>query len=177
MRALAVLLFVATAAGCGSQVVVEQQGGLSLADLRAPAAPASYFLGAKFEGLPLTAIVDSRQAPDFIYGDCTPPSGIDAGGCFPPLEVQHWLLSKRPPSKFAADIRCHVVAVPGRTAAVFESTGGMEVYVGNRTVVIFADSEARMKRAAAALRAVKGGPLPAPPPWVVRQLAGRCSRA
>lgn len=145
-----------------------------MAELRSSSAAASYFLGPKFDGLPLTAIIGQRDAPDFIYGDCTPPSGIDAGGCPPPLEVQHWPVSKRPPSRFAHDIACHRVKIHGRTAAIFESTGGIEVYIGMSTVVIFADSARRMKRAAAALRPVKGGAVPPAPGWVERQLARRC---
>jgi hypothetical protein len=160
------------AAGCGSS---SPTSTLTLVQLRSASTPPSYFLGENFDGLPLTATLGRRDAPDFVYGDCTPPPGIDAGGCPAPLELQHWPVAKRPPSKFGPDIACHRVKLSGRVAAVFESTGGMEVYVGRRTVVIFADSARRTRRAGESLRPVKGGALPPPPAWVERQLARRCT--
>jgi hypothetical protein len=161
-------------AGCGGGTV-KPKGTLNLDDLRVGSTPPAYFLGERFESLPLTAIVGRLSAPEFIYGTCKIKPGFDTGGCSPPLQVQNWLVSERPPSRFARDIPCRRLMLGRLAAAVFATTGGLEVYVGDRTVVIFADTDARMRRAAAALRPVMGGPVPEPPTWIRSQLARRCS--
>ncbi len=170
----AILTAALTLAGCGGGTV-RPKSTVDLNDLRARSAPPAYFLGKRYENLPLTGIVGSSSAPHFIYGTCKIRPGIDTGGCSPPLQVQNWRVSERPPSKFARDIPCRRLTLGRLPAAVFASTGGVEVYVGDRTVVIFANTETQMRRAAAALRPVKGGALPEPPGWIRKQLASRCS--
>jgi hypothetical protein len=111
----------------------------------------------------------------FIYGDCEPPPG--EGGCAPPLEVQVWPIEQRPPGIISPLIECRKVTVRGVPGAVFK--GDLDLYVGNQTVVIFADSSERALRAAEALRPVDadqptGGDLPAPTVDADAALA-RCS--
>lgn len=164
-------------AACGERTL-RPKSTVSIDDLRAQSAPPAYFLGDRFENLPLTAIVDSISAPDFIYGTCKikPTLLPTDAGCSPPLQVLNYRFSERPPSKFARDSSCRRLAIGGGLpGAVFAGTGGIEVYVGDRTVVIFANTEAQMRRAAAALRPVKGGSLPEPRAGIREQLARRCS--
>ena len=135
----------------GCSRTVEPQGNATLEDVRARSGPRPYFVGERFEELPLTAILGKAWPVTFIYGDCEVPGGTD-GGCAPPLEVQVWPIEKRPPGMISAMLECRMVTVRGVRGAFYGSD--LDLYVDGVTVVVFADSRARTLRAAEALRPV-----------------------
>jgi hypothetical protein len=132
----------------------------------------TYWVGSSFDGLPLT----HRDATTYIYGTCEPRP--DAG-CAPPLQVQNWTLRQRHPARFTRAASCVRGVIRGRPAAVFSTSGGMELYVGRTVVVIFA-RPARVIRTARALRPYPSETIPArlarPPVGVQRTLVKRCRR-
>lgn len=130
-----------------------------------------YWLGETFDGLPLTHASERL----LVYGDCEPQSDT---GCAPPLELQHWPLSERHPSKFSlapgTPTPCSRATINGTLVAEFPTTGGLEVYVGRTVVVIFSEWK-RALRAVKSLRPLNHARgLPEPPPEVRRALA-RCN--
>jgi hypothetical protein len=171
--ALAFVALLATA--CGIAREAKPKSDITLSQLRRPSAPATYYLGDRFESIPLTGIVGGLRRTTFVYGTCKVQPG--QGGCTPPLEIQHWFLRERPPWKFPAAISCRLVRVGGAPAVAFASAGGLEVYLGSRVVVVFGRTPAAMRRAALALHPVKpgSGPLPAPPARVLRYVSRRCT--
>jgi len=165
---------VAAAAGCSW---TDSEGDSTLEEIRALPGPAPYFVGEEFEELPLTAILGRTLPLSFIYGDCEPPPG--EGGCPTPLEVQVWPIERRPPGIISETIACRKVTVRGAEGAFFGSD--LDLYVGNQTITIFADSQERALRAAEALRPVDADratseDLPAPSVDAEAALA-RCSEA
>ncbi|MGH3042569.1 MAG: hypothetical protein ACRDNG_12675, partial [Gaiellaceae bacterium] len=166
----------AAAGGCSS--TDEPRGDSTVDEIRDLPGPAPYFVGETFEELPLTAILGRTLPLSFIYEDCEPPP--DEGGCPAPLEVQVSLIERLPPGMISEMIECRRVTVRGVEGA-FVGADGLHLYVGNQTVVIFADSAARALRAAEALRPADadratGEDLPAPSVDVEAGLA-RCSAA
>jgi len=172
------VVLVAALAACGGSAASEPRGTVELSDLRRAGAPPAYWLGERFAGLPLSAISGSADRPNFVYGTCEIPPGSD-GGCAPPLQLQHWPLAARPPGLFQVtpDRRasCRLPHAVDVTAAIFETTGGVEVYLGERVVVLFGE-RSLIRSAMSSLRPVnpQQPPLPAPPSWVHDEL-GRCA--
>jgi len=104
----------------------------------------AYWLGAAFDGLPLT----SSTGGSYIYGDCTP--GPDSG-CAPPLEVQNASTCARNPlaiDVLPADLR----HVRGGAIAARYPGNGTDLASGRYTVTIFTDTSARETAAVAQLR-------------------------
>jgi len=158
---LAALTLSVSACGGGAEADID--------NLRDSGAPL-YWLGKEFEGLPLTH-ADERL---LVYGSCEAKSDT---GCAPPLELQHWPLVQRHPSKFTiapgTPTPCTRGTVGGTLVASFPTTGGLEVYVGRTVVVVFAEW-LRSLRAVKALRALDGTrTLPEPPKELETALA-RC---
>jgi hypothetical protein len=147
--ALAVLTAAAVVLG-GCVLTDERNVEASLEELRERPGPGLYYVGETFEGLPLTDISAAGPQVTFFYGDCEPPP--DEGGCAPPLEVQIWPIERRPPGAISSMIECRKVAVRGASGAFYGSD--LDLYVGDQTVVVFADSQPRALRAAEALRPV-----------------------
>jgi hypothetical protein len=170
-------VLVAALAACGGSPASDLGGTVELSDLRRHGAPPAYWLGERFAGLPLSAISGSADRPNFVYGTCE-PVGSD-GGCAPPLQLQHWPLTARSPALFmiTPDRRaaCRLPEADGITTAIFETTGGVEVYLGERVVVLFGE-RSLIRPAMSRLRPVKpqDPPLPAPPAWVLAELR-RCA--
>jgi hypothetical protein len=137
----ALLLF-----GCGGSG--SNEPAVDLSEARSFAAYPLYYLGSSFHGLPLTfsglgggSGTGSRRAWSFIYGDCA-PSG-DAG-CAPPLEVQNWSICSRFPAIYSGRTPR---TSPMRGAATLPAGGGLDVYTGHTTVVIFGRSKTEAIRA------------------------------
>jgi hypothetical protein len=131
-----------------------------------------YFAGDRVEGFPLVAVLrraDTADFVSFVYGDCT---AADELGCAPPIEIQVWPACRRhlglyrdiPSLAGSAMERTTVREVP---AAVFDDGTRLELQTGRSTVVVFAESRARLGRIAGALRSLdapasQGGALAAP---------------
>jgi hypothetical protein len=129
-----------------------------------------YWLGQEFEGLPITHVDGGL----IVYGDCEPQSDT---GCAPPLELQHWRVADRHPSQFTTTpgtpAPCVRGRLNGRLVVAFPTSGGLEVYLGETVVVIFAEWE-RMLRAARALQPLSKSARIADPPPDVRRAVARC---
>jgi len=164
-RALVVLAI--AAAGCSW--TEDPPGDLTLEETRELPGPPPYFLGQTFEGLPLTAIFGPQPTVVFAYGDCGFP-GEDVLGCSPspPLSVEVW-----PGSIPFNSSPCRKVEVRGAPGALFRDRieardyNAVDLYVGDQTITIGADSPGQALRAAQALRTVEesspsADPLPAP---------------
>jgi hypothetical protein len=141
-----------------------------------------YFVGQSFERLQLVKRMrrlDRRvyrgeiraNYVSFLYGSCRPPTGAP---CPYPLEVQNWPACERNLSSYSQTpkgppFRPKRVTIRGAPAAIFEEGYRVEVYTGNTTVVVFATSTGRARRAADAIQSedgkIKPGePLPPPVP-------------
>lgn len=130
-----------------------------------------YSAGDRVDGLPLSAILqrdDTAQFVSFVYGDCE-QSG-DAG-CAPPAEVQVWPACRRNlalyEDAFSSGGSPEPITVRGVPAALFDEGTRLELETQQSTIVVFADTRARVLRIAAALRSLdgsvpRGHPLPAP---------------
>lgn len=124
--------------------------------------------GAEVDGLTLRAItrqeyedtvVAGVRSPgkvnfvNFVYGDCV---AQDDTGCMPPLQVQVWPACDRTRSDYTTGPAMEAlprtdVNLRGVPGAWFED-GRLEVYTGDITIVIFADSPNRALTAAEGLR-------------------------
>jgi len=76
---------------------------------------------------------------DSWHGDCTPPAGSD-GGCAPPLEVQNWSICSRFPALYPGPTPN---TSPMHGAEALRAGGGLDVYTGETTVVIFGQEGSR----------------------------------
>jgi hypothetical protein len=119
-----------------------------------------YYAGAEVSGIPLESIDESgeKEIPrlgersavwDFGYGDCTPPPD---GGCSLPIDVQNWSTCHRWPAMYS--YKLHFFNFRGTKAAWVPTAGGLEIYTGRTTVVIFAYSRSLTMAAARQLRRV-----------------------
>jgi hypothetical protein len=150
-RAAGFLAAVTTAGALAGCVLADEQNvDAALEELAERPGPTPYYAGETFEGLPLTHVSDGPGPLGFAYGDCEPP--VDEGGCPAPLAIQVWPIERRPPGAISSMIECRKVTVRGAPGAFFNSD--LDLYVGDWTVVVFADSPARALRAAEALRPV-----------------------
>jgi hypothetical protein len=130
---------VRTSAVVGALLAASALVALLLASGRGPAsastrAPEAYWLGASFEGLPLTAM----PGRSFIYGDCDP--GPDSG-CAPPLEVQNWTSCERNPVALDVLPRRVFSVRGGGLAAAYPGPGSIDVGTGRRTVAVFGGAD------------------------------------
>jgi hypothetical protein len=164
--------------GRGNRLALRFAFGLLALGLVGSAAAASapartYWLGSSFDGLAL----EHGDRTTYIYGTCVPPPD---GGCAPPLQVQNWTLHQRHPSMFTRAARCVRGVIRGRPAAVFSTSGGIEVYIGRTVVVLFGYPVNRVMRATRALRPHPSQVVPArlarPPASVQSTLVARCRR-
>jgi hypothetical protein len=131
--------------------------------------------GNRVDGLPLTAVLRREGPADFVtfvYGDCT---AADDAGCTLPAEVQVWPACRRNlhlyESGWAGTPALEYATVRGVPAALLDDGLRLELQTSRSTVVVFGDSRARVRRVAAALRAVgkptSAAPLPPPTPGAV----------
>lgn len=113
------------------------------------------------------------RAWSFIYGDCTPPEG--EGGCAPPLEIQNWSICARFPALYRQP--APRTSPLGGAQALRIGGGGLDVYTGRTTVVIFGGDGSSV---VPLLRRVSDGVAPtALPPPAPGALEGKlpCQRA
>jgi hypothetical protein len=125
-----------------------------------------YYLGDSFQGLPLTYAgrgggngTGLRRSWSFIYGTCTPPPGNE-GGCAPPVEVQDWSICTRFPAIYPGPTP---KLAPADGAKSLPAGGGLDVYTGETTIVIFGGGKPSFVHS---LRRVSDDVIPAdlPPP-------------
>jgi hypothetical protein len=142
----------------------------TLADARSFDDHPLYFAGDRVEGLPLVAVLrrsDTAEFVSFVYGDCTPADGM---GCAPPIEIQAWPACRRHIALYGSSPGDQVVersTVRGVPAAVFDDGTRLELQTGRSTIVVFAETRARLARIALSLRSLdarvaRGAALPAP---------------
>jgi hypothetical protein len=151
---------------CGGAEQHEIKSGL--ADARSFTDYPLYYLGGSFQDLPMTFAglgpgsgTRERRAWDFVYGDCT-PSGGDEASCRPPLDVQNWSICRRFPALYSGSTP---ETSPMRGAQTLPAGGGLDVYTGHTTVVIFGRHKSAVLRS---LKPLNGdaapGALPPPAP-------------
>ena len=133
----------------------------------AAAAPADFWLGPSFEGLPLD--VDTRGG-FYDYGPCDPPPGSD-GGCASALQVQNSTACERNP--VAIDIAPNrIFRVRGGAIAALYSRDRVDVTTGRQAVAVFSLD----RRAIRAVRALRRRSEPAPPRRLPRPVFPRAVR-
>lgn len=117
-----------------------------------------YYAGEQVDGLPLVSVLRRTGTADyisFIYGTCIVEADT---GCAPPAEVQVWPACKRHLALYDQSVPGtpipHATTVRGVPAAVFDDGQRLEIHTDRSLVVVFADSEARLRRIAGALRGV-----------------------
>lgn len=164
----------------GERPVRTVPSALACTEATEPANFRLYSLGASFEGLPLTTVIrrcdnappaelvglDGRaNYVSFIYGDCQPPPGGDAG-CAPPLEVQVWPACERSVADYPADLRPSLTQRRGVPSAAIADR--IELYADS-TVVIFANDRGLADRAVSGVQPTPGNEAPATTPPELEQ--------
>lgn len=98
-----------------------------------------YYAGDSYKGLPLTFAElgpgrgeGLRRAWSFAYGDCELPEG--EGGCPLPLEIQNWSICTRFPALYPGPTPQTETV---RGAETLPAGGGLDLYTGRTTIVIF----------------------------------------
>ena len=176
---LAVVAAVVTTAGCG-WTEGPHPDLITLEEARALPGPAPYWVGESFEELPLTAIAGPPPSLFVPYGKCEYEANDEEGyGCTSPLGIETRPISS--PALSWPGRPCRRVTVRGIAGAFFGIglDAILELYSGDQTISIFADSPGRALRAAEALRSVDADratteDLP-PPTIAVEPGLARCS--
>lgn len=161
-------------AGCASLDPVSPE--LSLDDLRTPG-PTAYYLGDRFQGEGITMIVGAREEPTVVYGGCDGGDRPEAS-CVPPVQIPQQPTAKRHPALYDEDSPCARTELRGVPAA-WIGPSQIDLFAGDRTITVYADTRERALDAVEALRAVDGSieagaPLPAPTLDVASELS-RCA--
>jgi hypothetical protein len=169
-----VRLSIGTVLALGAMAAVSACGGSErststseLVDAKSFSDHTLYYLGGSFRGLPLTFAglgsgsgTERRRAWDFIYGDCTPSGGDE--GCAPPLDVQNWSICTRFPALYPGPTP---KTSPAHGAETLPAGGGLDVYTGRTTVVIFGEHKSAVIRSLTRVRDdVTPDTLPPPAP-------------
>jgi len=144
----------------------------SLGEVEAFDAYRVFYAGPEVNGNPLEHVNKSREDEiprlgersaiwDFPYGTCTPPPD---GGCSLPIDVQNWSTCHRNPAQYS--YKLHYFKFRGTRAAWVPTAGGLEIYTGRTTVVIYGYTRSLIMAAARQLRAVGQTEAPSllPPP-------------
>lgn len=137
-----------------------------------------YWVGMRFDGVPLTAAdrpadYDPALGMRVYYGDCirhrTP---LGRSGCTLPLEITTVRLQVHSNQPLGVHRATHLRGVP---AVIFDGGRSIELYSARVAIDVFANTPRRAMRAALALRGLnthpshRAGPLPAPDyslvPW------------
>lgn len=152
--------------GCGTNyapTLSESSREAKLREMKRFDAFPIYYAGKEIAGLPLTGISgeewkrDGSQrspGPDFGYGNCELPSGLFAeGGCHVPLSIQNWSRCSRWPGQYPRGHRPRVFDFRGTKAAW--TGGGLEIFTGRTTTVIFGFRKSAVMAAARQLRDVR----------------------
>lgn len=146
-NALALAVMVMLSA-CGGSGPTSGARGSGLDRARSFRDYALYYLGDSFHGHPLTFAGPGpgsgnhlRRAWSFVYGNCTPSGGEE--GCAPPLEIQNWSICTRFPALYPG---LTPKTSPVHGAETLPAGGGLDVYTGHTTVVIFGEDKLAVVR-------------------------------
>jgi hypothetical protein len=163
---LLALVAVAVLAGCGQSartVPFGEDVDGDLAAIRVAQGPPLYFAGERFAGLPLTHVESDRPGHGlFVYGTCKIPTGIDPGGCSPPVQIQIFPFD---PNRWRLAVGCR--RLPSLRGVRTLRHDGLVLLTRSTVVKIYARNAAEGRRVAGVLRAVANGPGvndPLPPP-------------
>lgn len=164
---------------CGFVFAGCEGDGISLAEVKRFDAYPLYYAGDAVAGHQLEEIVgeeDWERNPDqrsvgftFIYGTCEIPEGSSDGGCAPPAQIQVSSICDRHLGLY----RGNEGAFDFRGAKAAANGGGLEVFTGRTTAVIFARGDRDMIKAVARQlrqlgRATTPKRLPPPVPGAVQ---------
>lgn len=135
----------------------------------------TYFVGKKYRGLFLTAVIRRCDTPranetaranyvSYIYGDCDPSrqptdGGVIDTGCAPPLEIQSYPACERSYGDYSfVDLSSaeELETVQGVPAAYFASGARGELYTRGATVVVFGNADEDVQNV---LREVRARPI------------------
>jgi hypothetical protein len=165
-EAVAAMVVALAIAGCGDPGTEPGAGPDGLDRARAFEGYTLYYAGdalagdaLEFAGRGPGSGLGVRRSWSFIYGDCTPPAG--EGGCAPPHEIQNWSICARSPALYRTPALRTSTINGAETLRV--GGGGLDVYTGRTTVVIFGGDGASV---VPLLRRVSDGAAPEalPPP-------------
>jgi hypothetical protein len=142
---VALLCAVVPLLGCGDSPAA---GGISLDTVKEFHDYPVYYAGGEVAGHPLESIDEEdawgrngktgRTGFTFYYGDCDPPDGLFAeGGCAPPVQIQNYSICDRNLGMYRGKQKVRDV----RGAKGATNGGGLEIFTGRTTVVIFAIDE------------------------------------
>lgn len=162
-------------AGCASLDPISPE--LSLDDLRT-SGPTAYYLGERFQDVPLTAIVGTREGPTVVYGGCDAGDAPEAPSCVPPVQLAQQPIGERHPALYDEGAACSRTELRGVPAA-WISASYLDLFAGDRTITVYADTRERALAAVDGLRSVDGSieagaTLPAPTLDIAGELA-RCA--
>jgi hypothetical protein len=112
-----------------------------------------FWVGRRFEGIPLTAADRPKdyapsQGMRLYYGDCA-HHAFSTGGCTLPLEINTVLYKAHSNVGLGKQRSTRVRGVP---AVIYDGGKSIELYTGNLAIDVFADNPGRALRAARALR-------------------------
>lgn len=147
-RFVAVALVALLCGGCGDDEAEPLGAQQALAAQRA-AGHQLFWVGERFEGLPLTGIDRGPVRTTFAYGSCKPPKG--EGGCAPPLQIQTASLCDDNALKVAIRPRASFAA-RGTTVRDY-GEGRLDLDAATSLVRVFGQGS-RPRHAVAALRPV-----------------------
>ena len=131
--------------GCGA----DTDSSVRTADLREAEAFDAfpiYSVGASAGSLPLEfsgpgpgSGEEIGRAWSFVYGSC---EATDDSGCAPPLEIQNWSICTRFPALYSGEANTKTIG----NVETLRAGGGLDVYTGRSTVVIFGRDAVRLVR-------------------------------
>jgi hypothetical protein len=180
-RVAILVLAAALLTGCGAQAARNEPSSELSADLERiehEGDEGVYWLGASFEGLPLTHAEGSQapvtpgptptverapggpgpppppaRGPFFVYGECNGEGDGEAFHCTGlQVQLQHWPIAS--PSRYPDYFGCTRTTIRGVPAAQFD---GFEIYIGRALIRIYAPNQSQARRAAGALSDVLVG--------------------
>lgn len=169
--ALALLCSGAIAAGCGATEHPPPLSEAALVEAQTFPYFRIYWVGPRFEGLPLAAVDGTKSYSTTIgdsvyYGDCINNKGLLGGGgsCRLPLQVTTVIYRRHSNAPLGPQSNTLIRGVPG---VIYDEGRSIELYTGRTSIDIFSASPTGALRAAWALRTLNtpgsaGADLPPP---------------
>jgi hypothetical protein len=135
-----------------------------------------YYVGTRFEGLPLTGVALQSHRPAYVsfsYGTCTISLPAD-GGCGVPVEIQNFPFRTE---QWSRAVGCTHRGTLRGVPTVRQD--GLTLFTRDTIIKVYAPNAAQARRAVAALRALdapatKTRLLPKPPPNQIKLVESVC---